>query len=62
MNVFRKSYRPLTEEESNLIKAIKDHAEVMFDLIERMKQGRYSALAKTSLEESVMWAVKGISE
>ena len=55
---FRPVYRTLTSDEKALIDAIKSKAEELEDLIDRLKEGRYKSLALTSLEESVMWAVK----
>lgn len=68
MNVFRGTYRILTEEEKNLMADIKERAEELYGVIDNYagQQGagqmqRYYALAKTNLEEAVMWAVKGIT-
>jgi len=66
-NVFRPEYRELTEEERMRVDDIKIKAQELYDLVEGAIQrtpspeGRYISLAKTSLEESVMWAVKGIT-
>jgi hypothetical protein len=58
---FRPVYRTLTSEEKALIDAIKLKAEELDGLYDRLKEGRYRALAMTSLEESVMWAVKEVT-
>lgn len=65
-NVFRPVYRELNEEEDAQMSAIKDKAQELYELIVAIQapdptKGRYIALAKTSLEESVMWAVKGLT-
>lgn len=68
VNVFRPEYRELSLEESDLVSRIKDKAQELYFLIESSIQespspkGREIALAKTKLEESVMWAVKGITK
>jgi hypothetical protein len=59
---FRPRYRVLTPEEHALHDAIKDKAaelEALFDQVN--KDGRYKALAITSLEQSVMWIIKGLT-
>lgn len=61
MSVFRKEYRELTEDEKAHVENVKTAAEVLYDHIEAMKDGREKSIAKTKLEESVMWAVKGIT-
>ena len=67
-NVFRPQYRELTEEEKKQMNDVKDAAYALYNLIDKLPQplerspnGRYYSLAKTSLEESAMWAVKGIT-
>lgn len=59
---FRPTYRALTDDEKALHDEIKSKAEELEKLYDRMRtKGRYSALAVTSLEESVMWAVKQLT-
>lgn len=60
-DVFHKVYNPVDEESSKLIVDIKDKAEELYALMEKAKPGRENALAKTNLEQAVMWAVKGIT-
>lgn len=60
-NVFRPVYRTLTEEEKKKIDLLKDHAGYLYDLIDSVPDGREKSIAKTKLEESVMWAVKGLT-
>ncbi|NOX14686.1 MAG: hypothetical protein GXP61_01355 [Epsilonproteobacteria bacterium] len=63
-NVFRKEYRELDAEEKLAMKNIKDLAASMYDELEnssKLSNPRCLALAKTKLEESVMWAIKGIT-
>ena len=74
---FRPRYRALTQAEKDLHDAIKAKAEeleLLFDHMLVMQQqpdkaailrpvapARYHALAITNLEESVMWAIKGLT-
>ncbi len=68
-DVFRKQYRPLTEAEKEFIENLKHEAEILYGLMdqstfpgERSERARYLNLAKTALEESVMWAVKALTQ
>jgi len=68
-NRFRKTYRELTADEKNAIQEIKSAAELLERSINlgypeplTPAKARQKALAVTKLEESVMWAVKGITE
>lgn len=58
---FRPRYRALTDDEKALHDAIKAKAEELEQLYDRVKGGRYRALALTALEESVMWVVKELT-
>lgn len=60
-NKFRKEYRELDAGESHQVAAIKEAAELLDDVFEQMTESREKSLAMTKLEESVMWAVKGIT-
>lgn len=66
MSTFRKEYRQLTATEQESVEQIKDAAERLDILIniagaEHRSDLRTLALARTKLEECVMWAVKGIT-
>lgn len=62
MDPFRKEYRALTDLEKAQVENIKRSAETLYELIEGVKDGREKSLAKTKLQEAVMWAVNGITE
>jgi hypothetical protein len=61
-NVMRHEYRVLTEPEKIAMKVLKDKG---LDLIEEIEsilpKGREASLAKTRVEEAIMWAVKGLT-
>ena len=56
--VFRRAYRLLTDEEKARIDAIKVKAGELHELVAALGQTRELSLAKTKIEEAVMWAVK----
>lgn len=58
---FRPRYRALTDDEKKLHDALKDIAEELAELIEKVKPGRYRSLGLTALEEAVMWTVKELT-
>jgi hypothetical protein len=58
---FRPRYRALTDDEKALHDALKDKAAELESLFEKVKPGRYNALAVTALEQSVMWIVKELT-
>lgn len=63
-DVFRKEYKPLNEAQKLKILCIKEVAEELFNNYEDIvgpKDERMMALAKTNLEQSVMWAIKAIT-
>jgi hypothetical protein len=66
-DVFRKEYRPLSDATKELIDEIKDKAESLLksfnepEIIEIKVDQRQMAIAKTNLEQCVMWAIKSIT-
>jgi hypothetical protein len=61
---FRTQYRELSEGEKQTLASLKEKASELYDIFEQVNTphiGREIAVAKTKLEESVMWAVKGIT-
>lgn len=55
----RQSSRELTEAEKDAIRSIKAKGQELLDLIPQTS--RENSLARTKVEEAVMWAVKGIT-
>lgn len=65
---FRKQYRELTNDEIVQVQRIKDTAADLYVLFETdpavatgAEKARALALAKTNLEQAVMWAVKAVT-
>lgn len=58
---FRPRYRALTDDEKTLHDVLKDKAAELEALFEKVKPGRYNALAITALEQSLMWIVKELT-
>ena len=61
MSIMRKEYRVLKEEEKAAMNEIKDLGEKLHEKIASLGTTRELALAKTKVEEAVMWAVKHIT-
>lgn len=60
-NVMRHTYRVLSDGEKIDMQAIKDKGLEFHNLIENIGHSREISLAKTKVEEAVMWAVKHIT-
>lgn len=61
-DVFRKTYKTQTGQTLSQMEAIKDKAAELYQLIEESKADpRSTSLAKTKLEESIMWVIKGMT-
>jgi len=60
-DVFRREARLLTDKEAEAIRAFKIKAEELVQILIAEKPCREYSLAITRLEESVMWAVKGMT-
>jgi energy-converting hydrogenase A subunit M len=63
-NTVRHQYRVLSEAEKAAMVAIKDKGEELLQLCGlhvAQKSPREAALARTKVEEAVMWAVKGLT-
>lgn len=61
-NVMRHEYRVLSALEKEEMKNIKDQGLLFFKMIDSIGQSRELSLAKTKIEEAVMWAVKHITK
>ncbi len=61
-NVMRHGYRQLTAPEKALMQQIKDEGLKFWTLLDQIGTSRELALAKTKIEEAVMWAVKDITK
>lgn len=64
LDIFRKEYKPLSDDQKNLISNIKDNANLLyitFDSPSFDHDKRMMALAKTNLEQAIMWAIKAIT-
>ena len=63
-DIFRKETRTLSKGEQDHLNVIKEQAEVLLDLFIRsegvleVQTSRELSVARTKLEEAVMWAVK----
>lgn len=60
-NVMRHAYRVLTDDEKASMQAVKDKGLELHSLIDSIGSTRELSLAKTKVEEAVMWAVKHIT-
>jgi hypothetical protein len=61
-DVMRKTYRPLTNEEAAQMTTIKTYGEDFVTYCESLGVSRELSLAKTKMEEAVMWAVKHLTK
>jgi hypothetical protein len=60
-NVMRHAYRVLTDAEKAAMQKIKDDGLALHQLLEELGNSRELSIAKTKIEEAVMWAVKHIT-
>lgn len=60
-NVMRHQYRVLEPHEKHNMQVIKDLGLKFHEQLESMGQSRELSLAKTRVEEAVMWAVKHLT-
>ena len=64
-NVFRREWRELTDAEIDAVRTMKDKAGELYSLFvvegESKVDQRAMAVARTKLEEAVMWATKGMT-
>jgi hypothetical protein len=65
-DTFRKEYKPLSDEQKQDIEVIKEKADELLSTLNHIALGysidvRMLSLAKTNLEQAVMWAIKSIT-
>jgi hypothetical protein len=60
-NVVRHEYRVLSDAEKQQIKDIKDTGLAFIECFDALGTSRELSLAKTKIEEAVMWAVKHVT-
>lgn len=60
-NVMRHNYRALTAEEKMQMQGLKDQGLAFIEACDGIGTSRELSLAKTKMEEAVMWAVKHIT-
>ena len=60
-NVMRHKYRVLSIEEQHHMRMVKDLGATFYDFVDKIGNTRELSLAKTKIEEAVMWAVKHIT-
>lgn len=60
-NTMRHAYRVLSDEEKATMARIKDLGLEFHEYLSSVGQSRELSLAKTKLEEAVMWAVKHVT-
>lgn len=60
-NTMRHAYRVLSDAEKANMQTIKDKGLEFHSLVEGLGNSREISLAKTKIEEAVMWAVKHIT-
>jgi hypothetical protein len=60
-NVMRHEYRVLSDEEKLAMQKVKDDGRALWDYLHSLGPSRELSVAKTKIEEAVMWAVKHIT-
>ncbi len=61
-NVVRHEYRTLTESEKADMMRVKDLGLEFINVCDQIGSSREMSLAKTNIEQAVMWAVKSITQ
>ncbi len=60
-NVMRHGYRVLSDAERAQMQKIKDGGFAFWEMLDGIGQSRELSLAKTKIEEAVMWSVKHVT-
>lgn len=61
-NIMRHEYRELTGLEKDYMQRVKDLGHLFYETCDQIGQSREMSLAKTKIEEAVMWATKHITK
>ena len=61
-NVMRHEDKVLNDADKTAIQAVKDVGLLFHETVDKLGQSREVSLAKTKIEEAVMWAVKHITK
>lgn len=61
-NTMRHKYRVLSDAEKENMSAIKDAGLAFHNMVSGLGNSRETSIAKTKIEEAVMWAVKHITQ
>jgi hypothetical protein len=60
-NTMRHAYRVLTDDEKKYMAAFKDMGLEFIEYCDTLEASRELSIAKTKMEEAVMWAVKAVT-
>lgn len=67
-DTFRKEYKPLSDKQKSHMEIIKNTAILLEEAFnnavpygERSERSRCMAIARTNLEQTIMWAIKGVT-
>lgn len=60
-NVMRHEYRVLTDDEKKAMQEMKDRGLEFWAMLDKLGQSRELSIAKTKIEEAVMWGVKHLT-
>lgn len=61
-NVMRHEYPTLSDEEKAQMKSIKDAGLAFVEMLDAVGSSRELSIAKTNIEQAVMWAVKHVTK
>ena len=60
-NIMRHQYKELTEDDKTNMQMVKDTGLTFWETLDDLGSSRELALAKTKIEEAVMWATKHVT-
>jgi hypothetical protein len=60
-NVMRHQYRKLETDDLETMKKVKDVGLEFYELIESLGASRETSIAKTKVEEAVLWSIKHVT-